>query len=727
VWKLFVDMSENLHSGLDESLEGSNAWWAGPPKGNGDVLSVIPENQQINIRFATSTPPGENGTFLIYPPRYLEALRSIWSNPDWATRCMEWLEHIREHNHHDAAQMTDPVAFTGRLRKRQKDAFRLAGWDAAYLWGPPGTGKTYTVGAILAQYLIKFPQSRILLLSTTNTAVDQALVAVDKGLEMLGPTNSTAGGLRRKCSRIGSHFIAKHYDGREHLLPVRDERLIQRLMLIESERPDPDKVQAFNNWKLQIEQVRKEIREQAKHALVTARLAAMTTTRAVYSFDDLRSLGFYDLIVFDEASQVGIAHALAIAPLGTHVLFAGDPNQLAPIVQSEHPDAMKWLGDSMFQYMVRSSPSTCQLNEQSRMAESICKIVSNVFYDGQLVVASDCQRNDLWHYERELPSVFPMGRSAVHLELIEQNGQWSQNYHGPIRYHGAEFVCEVVARLVHQGLAEEDIIVLTPFRAQRALLRQKLRHDGFTHVTVSTVHRSQGSERHTVIFDPTDGSSEFLNPRSHQIPSAVLRRRQLDAKRLINVALSRAKARLIVIMSEGDKANPLFAQIANILSPPVLRHPGDGIDVATLVRKPDFPYCAVGLKIRTGDLVGRVTEVIDGGERFLLFDFDLGTQRTIDVKTILRKYGVTITVQPVPPPVEQPRPVQGVVDIGTLVHKPDFPRCALNVEVRNGQLIGPVTHVDNDGAVFQMFDRNTRTTCRIIVSRLREKYADAMD
>ena len=56
-------------------------------------------------------------------------------------------------------------------------------YSSSFLYGPPGTGKTTTLGVLLAEYLHLNPRARVLLLSTTNHAVDQATVAVDKALE----------------------------------------------------------------------------------------------------------------------------------------------------------------------------------------------------------------------------------------------------------------------------------------------------------------------------------------------------------------------------------------------------------------------------------------------------------------------------------------------------------------------------------------------------------------
>lgn len=90
IWKVFVEPM-NTSSPLDESLEGAAAWWKGPPSGTADVLSVIPDNDQLNIRYLSSAPPQKGQEIRVYPPRYLEALRDCWENSSWATQCLGWL------------------------------------------------------------------------------------------------------------------------------------------------------------------------------------------------------------------------------------------------------------------------------------------------------------------------------------------------------------------------------------------------------------------------------------------------------------------------------------------------------------------------------------------------------------------------------------------------------------------------------------------------------------
>jgi DNA replication ATP-dependent helicase/nuclease Dna2 len=690
VWKVYVDTS-NLRSGsLDESLEGASAWWPGPPKGGADVLSVIPENEQINLRFATTPPPEKEGIIRIYPPRYLEALKRVWEDHSWGEGCLNWLRHIINDNSFENSNIPSVGTFDW-LRSRQSQAFNLLGWDAGFLWGPPGTGKTTTLGVMLAQYLIKFPNKKVLLLSTTNTAVDQALVAVDKALEEL-PRSPNAVRARGRCARIGSHFIASNYQGREHLLPVNDDRLVRKLADLEAKRPDPEKVQAYSRWKAEVEQVRAEIRRQAAQVLDDARLAAMTTTRAVFTIEELLKRRPYDLIVYDEASQVGRAHALALAPLGRRCLFAGDPKQLAPIVQSDHPAAIEALGKSMFAYMDKGKESTCLLNEQSRMAVPICDIVSNVFYDGKLVVADDCKNDRKWLREREVVRVHPLGQKAVHLEMASEEGTWSNKYHGPIRYNTAEFICDLVGNL-KKSLDESDIIVLTPFRAQRTLIKTFLRKAGYRKVSVSTVHRAQGSERHTVIFDPAMGNTPFLQTE--------------DAPRLINVALSRAKARLVIILSPGDRKNPLFERIFNVIDNSGRR--SSGMPIKQMASHPDFPSSAINKDVIISDKQGRIVEVNFDGSQFTFLDYRTGHK----IKYVTAHYakpkpshtGATNDRDRTTGAARNGRPHSGApIMISDLVSCADFPYCALNKQVQIGKRVGTVYEVIEEGRKFRIKD-----------------------
>ncbi|TAH09782.1 MAG: hypothetical protein EAZ11_13965, partial [Curvibacter sp.] len=84
---------------------------------------------------------------------------------------------------------------------------------------------------------------------------------------------------------------------------------------------------------------------------------------------------------------------------------------------------------------------------------------------------------------------------------------------------------------------------------QARLIRKKLAQTGFREVTVSTVHRTQGSAKKVVIFDVVDGRHPFLQTE--------------EAKRLLTVAFSRAEAKLLVMASQRDLAHPIL-QMAEV-------------------------------------------------------------------------------------------------------------------------------------------------------------------
>lgn len=617
-----VNLEESSDHGLAEELEGAAAWWPGPPRGVAEVLSVDLEREQINLRFVTPQAPGAGEKLFVYPPMFLEALRDWWHNPVNAQAGLGWLKRANEANWQDSALVL-PLHHFPWLRAAQRDAFQLPTWECGLLEGPPGTGKTTTLGALLATYLVTHPNHRVLLLSTTNTAVDLALVAVDKALEGMAGAGRA---VRNRCKRLGHHFVARHYTGRDHLLPAPDPGLIRQLADLESRRPDPRDFVAYAAWKREVEAVRAKLKANIAAILKESRLAAATTCAATFWTAALHESAPFDLVVFDEASQVGLAYAMALATFGKRTIFAGDPAQLAPIVRSEHRQPREWLGCSAFDRISTSGAGkpgpVVFLDEQSRMHSEICGLVSRSFYRGKLKVAKDAESDPAWHAKRRLSARKPELNRQVVAVPVPASHTWSQKYRGPIRFDSATAALQLVIELL-KSEPPDSVLVLTPFRAQRTLLRSMLRQE-CKGVTVSTVHKAQGSERRTIVFDPVDGNSNFLLGD--------------EARRLVNVALSRAEARLVVLLSEADRQNPLFsdrcfdlptqatgsrnpaapsrtAGLTRTAASADARQPGFE-PVESYLKRSDFPRCLRGLKIRYKDFAGTVTDV--SGDRFTM-------------------------------------------------------------------------------------------------------------
>jgi DNA replication ATP-dependent helicase Dna2 len=348
----------------------------------------------------------------------------------------------------------------------------------------------------MASCVIQRPNLRILLLSTTNRAVDQALVAVDRELESLGGKFESR---RSLLCRLGSHFHSEYYKDREHLIPIQDKELLRQLRQLELAKPGPDgSAEELALWHTKYQQLREKIRAQMATLLSQKSIIAMTILRAASLLSDLSSTGQFDLLIFDEASQISLASCLILLPLANRFLFAGDDRQLSPIVVSNHPKAKLVLGSSPFKYRGFSNnhnENTVMLNEQSRMAPPIGNAISEVFYYGKLRVADDALRQPKWLQERTFRFAdIPEDRSITCIS-VDHQGLWSKKYRGLVRLESATKIAEIVEEAINsKHISPDNLIVLTPFRAQRVLIKNCLYHKGIRSVKISTVHRFQGSE-----------------------------------------------------------------------------------------------------------------------------------------------------------------------------------------------------------------------------------------
>lgn len=154
------------------------------------------------------------------------------------------------------------------------------------------------------------------------------------------------------------------------------------------------------------------------------------------------------------------------------------------------------------------------------------------------------------HIESRSP-FFVNGREVprVCFDQIDEAGQYSAKYGGFIRFKSAHLVTKVLDELAGSYVEPNEVVVLTPYRAQVALIRSMIRRS-HPEVSVSTVHRAQGSERTLVVFDPVDASSRFFAGR--------------EGDRLVNVAISRAKAHVVIPFHQNDLEMPALKKIHDL-------------------------------------------------------------------------------------------------------------------------------------------------------------------
>ena len=254
--------------------------------------------------------------------------------------------------------------------------------------------------------------------------------------------------------------------------------------------------------------------------------------------------GLFDLVVIDEASQCDVASALPLLVRGKRALIIGDRKQLIHITSLSHGReqviAGRWgLGDDQaeeFSYRDRScfglastrvqaSPIFLDLHFRSHPA--IAGFANKQFYGGQLELCSDASP--------------PGGMRAV--EWVRVSGRSARGPRGRswINRDEAQTVAREIARALptYKGLGC-SVGVVTPYGAQvemiSGLLSRMLASEDLESIKVATAHRFQGDERDVMYFSPVvDRSMPERQVRFAADPN------------LINVALTRARRRLVVI------------------------------------------------------------------------------------------------------------------------------------------------------------------------------------
>jgi uncharacterized protein len=249
-------------------------------------------------------------------------------------------------------------------------------------------------------------------------------------------------------------------------------------------------------------------------------------------FADARLDQSVDTVFIDEAGQVALANALAIATAARNVVLLGDPLQLAQVSQGVHPAGS---GASVLEHLLGSDATIPPdrglfLEHTYRMHPDVCRFVSEVVYDGRLQSAPECAKN----------RVVSRGLSGTGLRFIaidhEGNSQSSPEE--------AERIADEIEKLL-DPLTQRDILVVAPYNAQVRCVTETLRRRGFPNVPVGTVDKFQGRQAEVVFFTMTTSSGDDL-PRDVDF---------LFSRNRLNVAISRARSLAVVV------ANPRLLDV----------------------------------------------------------------------------------------------------------------------------------------------------------------------
>lgn len=394
------------------------------------------------------------------------------------------------------------LAATPRLRDRARGARiqpdsvdgatlapTITALDRSYLvvQGPPGTGKSTTGGEAIVRLLAD--GKRVGVMARSHSAAHNLVAAVEDAARA------------RNLRFSGAHKFNKE---RDEYRSRYDDAYVAGVK---------DNASAFASG----------------HQLVSG-------TNYLFASDD--AVNAFDVLIVDEAGQLSIADAIACGRAAQNIVFLGDPLQLAQVSQGKHPPGVD---RSILQHLLGDTP-TIRPNRgiflpiSYRMHPTICDFISRSVYEDRLKAAQGNEGNAV-----HLPGEAPQSGLRWHPVEHDHNASSSEEE--------ADAVAdEVVALLKAQcatrkrplgPLTEDDILIVSPYNAQRRLVTRKLEERGIINVRVGTVDKFQGLQAPVVIYSMATSNGETM-PRGLEF---------LFEKNRFNVAISRAQCLSILVCS----------------------------------------------------------------------------------------------------------------------------------------------------------------------------------
>ncbi|MBQ1492558.1 MAG: AAA family ATPase, partial [Blautia sp.] len=392
------------------------------------------------------------------------------------------------------------------------------------IWGPPGTGKTYTIARLCQKALTR--GVKVLVVSYANVAVDAAALQLASTLRS---------------------------EGQEYYLK---EKLVVRFGNIKDQRVLADQDISLN---MEAQEGELDISRQMRIRIALEQSQVIFTTIAMASQDVYRSTMGADMVIFDEVSMAYVPQIFQAACLAQkHLVLVGDHRQLPPITVSKAKDVLSRdifysLGVCDEEGNVHPHPWLVMLSTQRRMYPEIASFSSKTFYGGLLKNHPSMLMERASLAGRE---PFP-GCAISMLDLSDCFCVGAKSASGS-HYNLFSAMASLAVILACHKEKTESVGVVTPYTAQVGLLQSMLGDAGREvlldtediaskeeKILVASVHSFQGSERDVIVFDTVDSY-----PSSRPGPGIAASPKG-DGPRLTNVAITRARGKLVTVTNSA--------------------------------------------------------------------------------------------------------------------------------------------------------------------------------
>ncbi len=416
--------------------------------------------------------------------------------------------------------------------------------DWAIIHGPPGTGKTSTLVEAIPQLVKK--EKQVLVCAPSNSATDLlAIRLAEKGCNVLRIGN---------LSRIDKSILDLTLEGK-----LKDRKEMKEIKKMKKEAAEYRRLSGKYKRQFGAEEreQRRLLRDQAKEIMKQVRLtedylvemimgqADAICCTLVGSASKLLQDRHFETVFIDEAAQA-LEGATWIPILKANkVVLAGDPYQLPPTVKS-YDAAKKGMDKTLMERCIPRKEAVVLLDTQYRMNHKIMGFSNDYFYEGKL--KSDPQ------VEYATLKLESMHDTAV--EFIDTAGtgyEEKQNPKSRSYYNQDEYqlIGKHLTKLL-TALPEENpfsIGIISPYKEQVVYMQEQVReHFAPEHrekITVNTIDAFQGQERDIIYISMVRSNAKnaigFLK----------------DYRRM-NVAMTRAKRKLVIVGDSGTLGNDKF-------------------------------------------------------------------------------------------------------------------------------------------------------------------------
>ncbi len=409
----------------------------------------------------------------------------------------------------------------------------LSSKDISIIHGPPGTGKTTTLVEVIHQLSKK--EKQILVTAPSNAATD----FLTKKLIAKGVRVTRVGNLARIDEGIVSHTldyqVANNKENKRIKTLKKQANEYRRMASKYKRKFGKEERDQRRLLYQEAKSITKEIRDIEDDIINTIieNSQVITTTLVGAKSHYLKDL-IFDTAVIDEAGQALEPACWIPISKSKKVVLAGDPLQLPPTIKSEEA-AKKGLNKTLIEKCIKNLDSSL-LDTQYRMNEEIMAFSNQQFYENKLK-AADAVKNIKLDTD-----------DFTVIEFIDTAGcgfdEESQvDSKGLSNSEEAHLVLKHLKPLIEQN-DTATIGVISPYRNQVNVLKQTL-GSSFENITINTVDSFQGQERDIIyislVRSNTEGNIGFLK----------------DYRRM-NVAMTRAKKKLVIIGDSATLANDKF-------------------------------------------------------------------------------------------------------------------------------------------------------------------------